>query len=74
MKKLCRSRSDKKLAGIFGGLANYLGLDATLIRVAALILALATAIMPFIIGYFIAWYIIPESSFQQSFKNHSKRI
>ena len=32
-KKLYRSVSDKKLAGVCGGIAEYFGLDATLIRV-----------------------------------------
>ncbi|ACF14119.1 phage shock protein C, PspC [Chloroherpeton thalassium ATCC 35110] len=60
MRKLYRSRSDKMLAGIFGGLAEYFGLDATLLRLAAVILALATAVMPLVITYLIAWFIVPE--------------
>jgi phage shock protein PspC (stress-responsive transcriptional regulator) len=31
-KKLYRSNSDKMIAGVCGGLANYFGIDATLVR------------------------------------------
>jgi phage shock protein C len=39
-RKLYRSRSDRKLAGVCGGLAQYFNLDATLIRVLFVVLAL----------------------------------
>jgi phage shock protein C len=39
-RKLYRSRSDRKLAGVCGGLAQYFNLDATLIRVPFVVLAL----------------------------------
>lgn len=39
-KKLYRSRSDKKLAGVCGGLGQYFGIDATLVRLAFVIFCL----------------------------------
>ena len=36
-KKLYRSRNDKKLCGVCGGLADYFGLDVNIIRVAAIV-------------------------------------
>ena len=36
-RRLAKSRSNKKLAGVAGGIANYLGLDATLVRIAFVI-------------------------------------
>lgn len=61
MKRLYRSYSDKKLAGICGGLGEYLGVDPTVIRLATVIIALVTAVIPVTIGYVIAWIIIPEA-------------
>ena len=39
-KKLYRSRTDKMIAGVCGGLGNYLGIDPTLIRLAFILLLL----------------------------------
>ena len=41
-KKLYRSRTDKKLAGVCGGLAEYLEVDSTIVRVVTLVLIFAT--------------------------------
>lgn len=62
MKKLYRSTTDKMLAGIFGGLAVYLDIDATFLRVIGVVLALITGVVPLIIGYLIVWYIVPPES------------
>ncbi len=57
-KKLYRSRSDKKVAGVCGGIARYLSLDATVIRV---IWAIATAFAGAgLIAYLICALIMPE--------------
>ncbi|GGF81255.1 PspC family transcriptional regulator [Paenibacillus albidus] len=53
MKKLFRSRSDKRISGLCGGLAQYLGIDATILRLAALIATLfsfGTIILIYVIG------------------------
>ena len=57
MKKLYRSVSDKKLAGVCGGIAEYFGLDSTLIRVGW---ALVSLFGPGILAYIICALIIPE--------------
>lgn len=59
MKKLYRSNTDKMLAGIFGGLSKYLEIDATFLRVIAVVIAVITGVIPAIIGYLIVWYIVP---------------
>jgi phage shock protein C len=61
MKRLYRSYSDKKIAGICGGLGEYLGLDPTVIRLGAVILCIATGIFPGFVAYVIAWIIVPEA-------------
>ncbi|MGH9326830.1 MAG: PspC domain-containing protein [Terriglobia bacterium] len=52
-----RSADDRKIAGVCGGLANYLDVDATLIRLAWIMLALLGGCG--FIGYLVAWVIIP---------------
>ena len=57
-KKLYRSRSNRVIAGVCGGLAQYLGIDPTVVR---LIMALVTFVGGMsILVYLIAWLIIPE--------------
>ena len=38
MKKLYKSSTDRKLAGVCGGIAEYLNVDSTLVRLAAVVL------------------------------------
>lgn len=59
-KTLTRSRSNKMLAGVCGGLAEYLGADPTLIRVGYIILALLSAAFPGLLVYILLWVIVPE--------------
>ena len=59
MKKLYLSDSDKKIAGICGGIAETYDIDSTLIRLAWVFIGLATAIIPALVTYIIAWVIIP---------------
>ena len=58
-KKLRRSRSDRMVAGVCGGAASMLGVDAALIR----ILLVAATILGFGTGavlYLVCWVIVPE--------------
>lgn len=60
MKKLYRSRSDCRLAGVLGGLGEYFEVDPTLIRLAYVVFTLTTGFFPGIIGYLLAILIIPK--------------
>ena len=60
MKRLLRSRNDRQVAGICGGLARYLEVDPTIIRLVVVGIVLFTGCFPGVIGYFLAWAIIPE--------------
>lgn len=60
MNKLYRSRRDKKLAGVCGGLAEWLNVDATLLRVVVIITAIFSTGFPVILIYFIASLVIPK--------------
>ena len=57
MKKLYRSRSDKMVAGICGGLEDYTGVDATVWRIIFFIIALPGGLS--ILIYFVLWLLIP---------------
>jgi phage shock protein PspC (stress-responsive transcriptional regulator) len=58
MKRLYRSRTDRMLAGVCGGIGQYLNIDPTLVRLAFVILAIWGG--GGILAYLIAWIIIPE--------------
>ncbi len=62
MKRLYRSQSEKKIAGICGGIGVLLDVDPTIIRLGFVIACLATGIFPFLIGYIIAWIIVPKGT------------
>jgi len=57
-KKLYRSKNDKKIAGVCAGLAEYLNIDPTVIRVIWALVALSGAGL---IAYLICALIIPEN-------------
>ncbi|MEX2393688.1 MAG: PspC domain-containing protein [Actinomycetota bacterium] len=56
-KRLYRSRTNRMLCGLCGGLAEYFNIDVTIVRIGAVILAVAG---PGLIAYLIAWLIVPE--------------
>lgn len=61
MKKLYRSRTNKTLAGVIGGIAEYVEVDATVLRVIYLAISVFTAIVPAVIVYIGAYLLIPEA-------------
>lgn len=58
-KKLFRSREKKMIGGVCAGLADYLDLDVTIVRLLFVAIALFTAIIPMFIFYLLALIIIP---------------
>jgi phage shock protein C len=59
MKKLTRSSDDKWIGGVCGGLSEYTGVDANLIRLVVAVCTLLGA-GSLIIGYVVAWILIPK--------------
>lgn len=57
-KKLYRSSTDIKLAGVCGGIAEYFDLDPTIVRLAWVLFVLFGG--SGILGYIIAWLVIPQ--------------
>ena len=62
MKKIYRSKQNKKLAGICGGLGEILEVDPIIIRLASIFLMFFTGLFPLAIVYMIGWILIPEKS------------
>jgi phage shock protein C len=59
MKRLYRSENDKVFAGILGGLGEYLDIDPTILRLIYILIAILTGLVPAVIGYIIAYLIVP---------------
>jgi phage shock protein PspC (stress-responsive transcriptional regulator) len=62
MKKLYRSETDKKIAGICGGIGEMMNVDPTIIRLFTVVVAIMTGCIPLLIGYLLAWWIVPLKS------------
>jgi phage shock protein PspC (stress-responsive transcriptional regulator) len=61
-KRLLRSTTDRKIGGVCGGLAEYFGVDSTVMRVAAAILAIYPgAVICGVLAYVIGWLVIPPA-------------
>lgn len=60
IKRLYRSKSNRVIAGILGGVGEYFGIDPVLIRLAFVALTIFTGIVPGVIFYLVALLIIPE--------------
>jgi phage shock protein C len=58
-RRLYRSESDRKLAGICGGLGDYLSCDSTLVRVAWVVATFLSAGMT-ILAYLVLIFVIPK--------------
>lgn len=60
IKQLYRSRTNKVLAGICGGIGEYFQVDPILIRLITVMLSFCTGLLPGLIIYIIAYFLIPE--------------
>ena len=59
-KKLTRSK-DRILAGVCGGMAEYFGIDATIVRIGYVLISILSAAFPGIIVYLILMLVMPNS-------------
>ena len=58
MKKLTRNPDDKWLGGVCGGLSDYTGVDANLVRLVVAVCTLLGA-GSLIVAYIVAWVLMP---------------
>lgn len=57
-KRLYRSKKDRMIAGVCGGLAEYFGIDPVIVRVVTLVLAFGGG--GGLLAYIILWVVVPE--------------
>lgn len=56
---LTRSK-DRRIAGVCGGLAAWLGWDPTLVRVAYVVISILSVAFPGILVYLVLWILMPN--------------
>ena len=66
LKKFRRSRTDKKLAGLFGGLGESFEIDPTYLRLAFVFVAMVTGVLPAVAAYAIGWVVTQEEDGPES--------
>lgn len=59
VRRLTLSATDKKIAGVCGGIAEYFGIDPTLVRVITVVFALLFG--GGLLAYLLAWVIMPKA-------------
>ena len=59
---LRRSRRNRMIAGVCGGLAEWIGWDVTLVRILYVVVSVISAAFPGILAYVILWILMPEAS------------
>lgn len=56
---LRRSREDRMIGGVLGGMAKHWGLDPTYLRIAYALISILSAAFPGILVYLVLWVVIP---------------
>lgn len=65
MKKLYKSENNKVLAGVIGGIGEYLAIDPVVLRIVWIVTVLFTGVVPGLIVYIVAIFIVPDRPKQQ---------
>ncbi len=58
-KKLIRMEDQKMIGGVCSGLADYLDIDISLVRILFVAVGIISAFLPMVLFYIIAWIVIP---------------
>jgi phage shock protein C len=61
-KPLRRSRQNRMIAGVCGGIAEWLGWDATLVRVLYVVVSVLSVAFPGILVYIVLWVLMPQEA------------
>jgi phage shock protein PspC (stress-responsive transcriptional regulator) len=59
---LLRSRKHSMIAGVCGGIAEWLGWDPTVVRIAYVLVSVISAAFPGIVVYLILWVVMPRAA------------
>lgn len=60
-RRLHRSRSDRKIAGVLGGIAEYFGFDPSWMRIAYVIATIVTGVAPLTFLYVVMAFVVPKA-------------
>ncbi|MCV9389354.1 PspC domain-containing protein [Reichenbachiella ulvae] len=60
MTRILKKSQDKVFGGVLGGIADYLGWDYTLVRLAYVLMTIMSIGFPGVIIYLVLWFIMPE--------------
>lgn len=71
-KRLVRSSDDRMVAGVAAGVANYVGLDISLVRILFVILTFLGG--PGLFAYIILWVVMPEGAAGSSMADDDEEI
>jgi phage shock protein C len=55
------SRTNRKIAGVCGGLAEWLGWDPTVVRVLYILISVISVAFPGILVYLVLWLVVPRA-------------
>ena len=58
---LWRSKTNRQIAGVVGGLAEYFRVDPTLLRVIYVVVSIVSAAFPGLLVYLLLWFLVPEA-------------
>lgn len=65
MKRLYRNLTNRKVSGVCSGIADYIDVDVTVIRLIALVLIIMSGVLPGLVGYAVAALIMPEKGLEK---------
>ncbi len=60
--KLHRSQNNRMIAGVMGGVAEYLGWNPTVTRILFVLVSCLSVAVPGILIYLVLWFIMPNAS------------
>jgi phage shock protein C len=60
-KRLHRSRADRKVAGVLGGIAEYFGFDPSWVRIGYVVLTIVTGVAPLAFLYVVMAFVVPKA-------------
>lgn len=61
MKRVYKSKTNKVFTGVLGGIGEHFDIDPVLLRLAWLLIVVATGVVPGVIAYIVAALIVPKS-------------
>ena len=71
---LRRSRKHKMIAGVCGGIAEWLGWDPTVVRILYVVVSFVSVAVPGILAYLVLWLIMPKAPKSELLGQDDRRL